>query len=322
MGSFPKIDAGVAAAFSFLALLGIAISCSDAPSRVTGRDDARLTRSLTLINATKATPGDVQRANAAKKAMTWVGAAHHQGMSVVIASAQAAKLAGKARPRPGSAAYCRLLEQVGEVTLRDIDRAQQAVRPADERTAHVRSLPELATCLPVLSAFGTASASRGVFTRQESEPEITGAYEPYVVPMEDAVNYSNGSVASVQAATDQVLVAASAAGLPEGDLQALAAMAVLAVSSASEWNGFDFTTVGGNDACTDISCNQMSLFPRTEIDGRVLKLVGADAGGCFAAVKSWGALRILLATPAAKALAGYCGVRAAIASGAAFMAMF
>jgi hypothetical protein len=176
----------------------------------------------------------------------------------------------------------------------------------------VRGFPELVGCTPTLSIFAVYPSPVLVSSTQEPEPEVTGAYEPYVEPMELAIMASNGGVTSVQSAVDPIIAQAILDGVPEGDILALAAMGSLAVSSAVEWNGFDWAMLGGGERCDSISCNMMSVVRQENWDNRVLKVVVADATGCLSGVKKWDALRVLLMTPALKAVAGYCGVRGAI----------
>src|SRR5690606_17678089 len=144
--------------------------------------------------------------------------------------------------------------------------------------------------------------------------------------MYNAVVASGGSVYGVRAAVNGVLQQAVAAGLPDPDLDVLAAMGSVANASAAEWNAFDWSSIGGGDGsgCTlSTSCEplQMSMFSAAA-DGwsaNVAKVVLADVGGCLKSLSGWGALRTVLRMTMPALLASDCGFRAAQASAGAIL---
>ena len=252
----------------------------------------------------------------------WAGEAHDAAMDVVVAAIVEHKNAKRKAPKRGSAAYCAILERAGDAALTVIDRNRGVHRPASARLAVVRQDPILSQCARSLSVFKleTGLNTSASLAAQEYDPEVSGAYEFYLDPMDVAVQGSDGSTRNIQSRLNSVLSQAVSDGIPEGDLLALTAFAGVAVSSAVEWNAFDWSTVGGADSCGKTEgCQEMSVFPLR--DSRPLKVITADAVGCFSTVKGWGALKALLVGPAWAALAGECGLRAAIGSGAAIMAM-
>jgi hypothetical protein len=273
------------------------------------------------------TPDQQARIDRAMEQMRWVGEAHDEGMAVARRHIMASRT-GRGRPAKLDArAKCRAMEEASDVALTVIDRATGRNRSRAERALQIRSAPELQRCTALLSV---SSAATGITSAPEaaSSDEVTGAYEPYAEQMNNAVLASGGSVAGVQAAVNSVMAQAAAAGIPDADLQAVAAIGNLALASAIEWNAFDWTAVGGDgrgDCTLSASCDPlaMSMFSAAS-DGlgrRIARVVGADVGGCFSTVRNWGALRILLGTAAPQALAGACGFLGAAASIAVLYAM-
>lgn len=303
-----------------VALVGltIAVSCSrdsyldpTAPSHsVVGTADAR---ALTTEHR--------DRLNAAKARTRWVGDAHHAGMQVIIKNIAQHRKAKRALPKRGSTEYCAIIERVGDATVEVLDQHRGVHRSQSERVAFVRQDRSVARCSGTLAVFGLPRSTSPVslLTAQASDPEVTGAYEDYLDPMDAAVQGSNGSVVNVQARLDAVLAQAVSAGIPEGDLLALTSFAGLAVSSAEEWNTFDWSGLGGGN--TTDGGYTMSVFALGRRDDRALGVIGADVGACLSSVKGWRALKLLLVGPAWGALAGECGLRAAIGSGGAILAM-
>lgn len=280
--------------------------------------------SIAAANAVPALTAAQQARLAAARASTrWVGDAHHAGMQVVIASIKQHRAAKRRLPAKGSAEYCAIMEKVGDAALEVLDRHRNVTRATAERLARVRQENELTRCFSPLAIFGSpaAPAFAHATAMQEYDPEVTGAYEQYLDPMDYAVRSTDGSVRAVRSALEGVLAQAVAGGIPEGDLLALTSFAGLVESSAVEWNAFDWSGISGGGGSDGGGDYQMSVFALTHWDDRPLKVIGADAVGCFSTVKGWGALKALLIGPAWAALAAECGVRGAIASGAAIIGM-
>ena len=263
------------------------------------------------------------RVERARAQAGWVGDAHHAAMRVVIADMRTRRATKRARPRVGNAEYCSVMDAVGTKALEVLDAHSRITRNGRERSAVVRQDPALRACSRGLAIFGLASTpARGVSaSAQSDEPQVTGEYEQYLDQLEAVVAGSDGSLEGIQLGLYGVLSQAASTGIPEGDLLALASFTSLIESSASEWNAFDWSSVGGGGGCiTSDGCYLMSLFPLQGGD-KVKKVIAADVGGCLSGVRSWGALRLLIFTPAWQALAGYCGVRGAIASAVAVYVM-
>ena len=278
-----------------------------------------------LASVQAVTPAQQARIDRATERMRWVGESHDEAMKVVrrhIAEARP----GRGRPAKLDArAKCRAIEEATDVALAHIDRTNGRSRSRVERAMQVRSAPDVQRCareLSVSSALMLATAASA------STDTITGAYEPYAALMYNAVVASGGSVAGVRAAVNNVMAQAAAAGIPNPDLEAVAAIGSLANASAEEWNAFDWSSIGGDgrgDCTLSASCgiNEMSMFSAAAETwaNNIAKVVVADIGGCFSTVKSWSALRLLLRMAAPHALAAECGFRGAAASAAAILAM-
>jgi hypothetical protein len=301
-----------------LAVLAV-FACSDW-SRDLTQPITSLGRSHVLNSAQQ------ERLHVAKQYSQWAGQAHHEAMQVIIRDIAKRKRSRRVMPRKGSAEYCALLEEAGDSAIAIIDRHRKLHRDHIDRVMRVRQDPALAQCERSLAVFGVALRSVATSHQtSESEPEVTGSYEYYLDPMEEGVRNSTGTVASVQAAVDGVLANAVSAGIPDGDLLALTSFAGLIVSSAAEWNAFDWAQFGGsgNDSTCSVAggCAAMSVFSRRGVGEKILKVIGVDAIGCLSTVKGWGALKALLVGPAWPALAGECGIRAALASAGAIIGM-
>jgi hypothetical protein len=297
----------------------VAISCTrdSIPSPTATSVDVAANRALPGLNAKQ-----LDRLNGSKARTRWVGDAHHAAMQVVIAEIVKHKKAKRSLPKKGSAEYCAILENAGDAALSVIDSHRGLNRGRAERAAQIRQQGTLAECFGGLSVFGPSPSTYwppARMTFQDSDPEVTGAYELYLTPMDAAVRQSDGSVYSVQTGLDAVLVNALSAGIPDGDLLALTSFANLAVSSAVEWNDFDWS-IANERTCTT-GCDAMSVFGTTQSGGQILSLIGIDGLGCFSTVTGWGALKALLGAPAWVALAGQCGFRGALASAGGLMAM-
>jgi hypothetical protein len=261
-----------------------------------------------------------QRLASAKDRAKWVGESHHAAMHFAIADVQQRRREKRSIPREGSAGYCRLMYGVGERALAVIDPHLGVRRSDQERQALIRQDAAFSKCSRDLMVFRAPNTSvRGYHLAQEAEPEVFGVYEEYIAPLESTVSYSNGNAQTISDGVDHVLATAVANGIPEGDLLVLASFASLINSSAAEWNAFDWPKYGGSRDTAAVP--EMAVFPLPAWDDRPLAIIGADVGGCLTTVKGLSALRLLLAGPAWKALAGICGFRGAFASTSALLAM-
>lgn len=306
------------AAYGTLAAIALVAACSDVPLRPgDAAGDAAVTPVSDNSTAERRLPASHHdRLDEIKRRTSWVGEAHHEGMKVLIRHIAEDRKARRPVPRPGTRAYCALLEQVGEATIAVLDSGRSIRSTKKERLARVRRDYRPDGCPQSLSVFAAAAAPART-AAQEPDPEVSGAYELYLDQLETAVANNTSSVGGVQSAVDQVLLQAMADGIPEGDLLALGSFGSLAVSSAAEWHAYDWSGAG---ACTDSSCNVWSVFAPRIPRGKVGAVIAADVGGCLASAKGWGKLKMALAAPAWKALAGQCGVSGAIASGSAVLA--
>lgn len=271
--------------------------------------------------------GDRGRLQALKARTHWAGDSHHEAMQVVIASVVEHRKARRPLPKAGSAEHCAILERAGSAALRVLDRHRGISRSDAGRLALVRRDQDLTACGRGMTVFGAPAAGLlAASVATEYDPEVTGAYEAYLDPMDAVVQASGGSAGTIASGLDAVLAQAIADGVPEGDLLALSSFAGVAVSSAHEWNAFDWAGLGGGDgSCTQTESGcysaEMSVFAVDDWDSRPIKVIAADAAACFSTVKGWGALKALLVGPAWSALAAECGLRAAVGSGGALIAM-
>jgi hypothetical protein len=303
----------VAASVFTIAIAGACYGSAEAPTTSTSiSSDIRSADRLTLSQA--------QRLRSARAQTRWVGDAHHEAMKVVITHIAASKQAKRLLPSQGSASYCALLEQVGLVALRELARNSANISKSDHR-ARIRAT--LATECPSQpsSVAPAPTPFRSASWTQAEDTEVTGAYEGYLPAMEEAVLGSDGSVFNVRNRLEAVLVGAVLANIAESDLLALSSFAGLIESSAEEWNAFDWSAYEGGDCAFAKEC-PVAMSPHALGFGKkVLGVVAADAMGCLSTVKSWSALKLLLGTAVPSALAGECGVRGALASGGAVIAM-
>ena len=264
------------------------------------------------------TPEQQGRLEAARERSRWVGNAHHAAMQVVIKNITEHRRSKRPLAKKGTHEFCALMEEAGETALAALDAGSGFNRSQSDRRAEVRRDPGLAACKRGLSVFGLAATP--VFApsamQWPSEAEVTGAFELYLDPLEAAVQEGDGSVADMQVRVQAVVAQAASTAIPAGDLLVLAATAGLIESSAAEWNAFDWSNVSVGGCSSSDGCYAMSVFPFQAGD-KIRKIISADVAGCLAGLRSWGALRTLLLLPAWEALAGACGLRAAIASGVA-----
>lgn len=253
----------------------------------------------------------------ARDRVRWVGEAHRSAMNVVHVEVAARRSLKKPMPQKGSPDYCNLLDKVGRAAIAVTDRGRGITRTTFAQTVELKAVPEIERCSRKMSIFSRARPPllAQQITEDTFEPEVTGAYESYLDLMEAQVNASDWSVAGVSAAANNVLASALGDGIPEGDFLALASFAELAESSAIEWNSYNWGSSGTGSCGTTERC-LMSLFGRRTARGRIGAVIAADIGGCLAHVRGWSALRTALMAPAWKALAGRCGVRGGLASGA------
>ncbi len=256
----------------------------------------------------------------ARERVRWVGEAHRSAMTVVHHEVTARRATKKPLPRKGSADYCNLLERVGRAGITVTDRGRGITRTPYAQTVELQAIPEIERCSRKMSIFSktTPLLSAQQITEEGLEPTVTGVYESYLDLMEAQVNASDWSVSGVNAAVNNVLASALSDGVPEGDFLALASFAELAESSAIEWNSYNWGSSGSGSCGSTDKC-LMSLFARSSVRGRVGAVIAADIGGCLSNVRGWSALRTALMAPAWKALAGRCGVRGGIASGAVIL---
>lgn len=259
----------------------------------------------------------------ARQKARWVGESHHAAMMVIYEDALSRRREKKPTPKAWSADYCRLMIRVGKTALRELDKARPNARTPQEQMAQIRTVPELQRCFDD-PGNGVATNHLQLATAQiteDLEPEVSGAYEGYLDLMESHIRSTDWSVAAVRSAVNDVLATAAADGIPEGDLLALASFADFSESSANEWHSYDWNSlIGSGSTCSGDRC-LTSFFRRTSLRGNVGKVISADVAGCLSSVKSWSALKVLLYLPAWKALAGECGVRGAIGSGIAIVAL-
>lgn len=253
----------------------------------------------------------------------WVGDAHHAAMMVLFDDAQARRREKRPTPKAWSAEYCGLMIRSGKEALKHLDKARPTARSAQEQMTQLRTIPELQRCFDD-PGNGVATNHIQLATQQiteDHEPEVSGAYEGYLDLIESQVRSTDWSVTAIRNAVNDVLATAAADGIPEGDLLALATFADFSESSATEWHSYNWNAlIGSGSTCSGDRC-LMSFLRRTSLSSNVGKVIGADIAGCLASVKTWSALKALLYMPAWKALGGYCGVRGAIGSGIAIVAL-
>ena len=131
------------------------------------------------------------------------------------------------------------------------------------------------------SIFGTSRRPGLLAVARLQEPEVSGAFAPFMDALATAEGPTDGSPGATSSAMSSVLN--DAAALPDADFQVVAAGADLGNSSSSYW----YPTLGGGDGR---STELMMLFPnstRRRI-GPIAYIVGADLIGCAAgAASSW-----------------------------------
>lgn len=154
-------------------------------------------------------------------------------------------------------------------------------------------------------------AATGVF-----EDEVTGEFSSYLDALPGAHGSTDGSPGAVQAATDPVV--ASAASIPQPDLDVVATGAAVAVSSAAEWQSVQSS--GGFDEAEYPPPAMTSLYmSRTNALNPILVYLGvSDIAGCVvgAGASFAGGERRALE------IAGQCGWWALGASVGAYAGLF
>lgn len=159
---------------------------------------------------------------------------------------------------------CRLLMGVTQKYLAQIQREHAVFAGRDQRALAARFVREQQACAGAnpMSIMGapTVEMQSYVYSPEDGEP-VTGAYQPYVAQIEAAVEYG-GTPASIASAVDAVL--ASAAGIPDPDLQVVYASASLALESTYYWYDYEVNYGwgggGGGGGGGDHQIQAMSLF--------------------------------------------------------------
>lgn len=261
------------------------------------------------------------RVQAAKAATAWVGEMHDVYMNEMIRNIPLLrKTDASSRVRT-----CALMHRLTGDAVRAADARLPNSRTASEQKAVV---DRLVRDQPLCAAPASQNMLLGVpklgasFHSGNASLMVGQTYEDYVGAIGLALQRTDGSTSAVTSYTDAVL--ASASGLSDEHLYVVAAVASLAVSSAAEWNSFDWSGGGTNcaeylvpaDQCGPLDQSMLTMYRRGWISA-MFTAIGADIGGCLASVSSWGAAVALLGGPAAVAIAGSCGYMGALASAGA-----
>jgi uncharacterized membrane protein YgcG len=137
------------------------------------------------------------------------------------------------------AGQCRLLEGVTQKYLMQIQLDHRVFAGRDPQALSARFVRKQEQCasaspLSIMGAPATAMQSY-TYSPEDGEP-VTWVYQPYVIQIEAAVQ-SGGSPSTIAATIDAVL--ASAAGIPDPDLQVVYAAASLALESTYFWYHYE-----------------------------------------------------------------------------------
>jgi hypothetical protein len=263
------------------ATLGIASGCKDdnAP-----RSQARITQP-----ATAASQATVRRARDLRAQTAWVGKLHNELVADLL---KQRKALGK---NATATAVCGAMLSTLENHAVRAEQQQGIVRSVNERRRFTQQVGALyfKSCQQEIGPASMFNAPRLTPPALPLEGYVTGAFEPYVNALEGAVNSTNGAPDQVNVAVNGVVEAAVAAGIPEADLNVVAATAGLAYESSSYWYS---TSGGANGDSGDVYCNDefncgdgnnevymTSVFKtKRGIWGKLLGVVAVDLVGCIA----------------------------------------
>jgi hypothetical protein len=214
--------------------------------------------------------------------------------------------------RASRSRQCNLVLEVTHKHLANLQRERGVFAGREPRSLAMRAVQANERCsrVSLMSMWRPASLLAADLPLQwspdDGEP-VTGAYEPYLSAIESVIN-SASSPAQTVSAIDAVL--ASAAGIPDPDLQVVYAAASLAVESAAFW--YDYEAGGGWSGSTpletDHAVSPMSIFTLAPMQAKSWKkALEVDVVSCYIGVadKVW----LSAGGPVGwKALAGACAL--------------
>lgn len=287
----------------FLIAAGVAASIWVACSE-TG--DAPTVRTRGTPGVAPSIAGGLLRAEAARRIddvtrqKAWVGHIHNQIMRDVWRNRPMWATSGRNDPTRLCASLVQLV-----AGYRPVIDGQAGRRMPDDvfrlavRTALSHSKPECAAESDMY-LFGSLTAMSG----QSGDSDVTGAFETYLIDMQDRVRQTDGTPAQVNPVTYSTL--ANASSLVGPDFELLASATSVTDSSSSFWT--NYFNAGGREV-------PMSLVAHRQ--GGVLVVVLADLIGCALVVEGLqdaGVDNAIL-------LGAGCLVGAAISSGLAVLAL-
>jgi hypothetical protein len=250
------------------------VRCGDGGSPPVAPSDRGLQASR--HDASRAAPVTAEAKERAKHALAkgaWVGEVHRLAMADLIRD----RAAWRGARQRGAAANCaigwRLAEKYFPMVARHV--GPEVGRQTPKMPADL----ELKLGCPAGSgqAFERLLAGRNgqlsLFLQEGLPPGVTGAYEQYGPALESAYN-SASTPGQVATATYAVVNQAAANGLGQPDLEYLALIAGLSVSSAYQWYEYEQSGGFGDGSVED----PFSLFRAM---GRWGKVGVADLGGAM-----------------------------------------
>ena len=259
-----------------------------ATSSATPKIDPPTTAPAATSSRGAGAPGQAQAARARltpaqlRANVAWVGRLHTEAMDEATKGETRWMRAAGGTDR---AARCRAVAMLTEKYLARAQREQGTLRGHGRATA-VRATRMADPCegAGALSIMSPAALMQEYeYSPEDGEP-VTGAYESYISQIQAAVDNAY-SASDAYAAVDQVL--ASAAGIPEPDLQVLYAQADLALSSVSYW--YDYEYSGAMDQALRERYGERMEQQAYSIFGGMQRsrwrvIGGADVIGCAAGV--------------------------------------
>lgn len=116
-------------------------------------------------------------------------------------------------------------------------------------------------------------AGRHLVVVRVPEDSVTGAFEPYLQQLEDAVDATNATPSQVTPAAENVVNAAGS--IPSADLEVVAAAANFAIGSSQTW--YEFGQGGGFDTLQ----MEQSIFRLQGWWNLLKRFVMYDVAGCL-----------------------------------------
>jgi uncharacterized protein YaiE (UPF0345 family) len=177
-------------------------------------------------------------------ALTWVGELHHQMLLAFMSDPVLRKPRRERKAQDLCPALARIIAEGATIADNVLGRSRTDVEKADEVGDILATVPRCwSPSLSIFSMPGARATHHSVVEAVE-DTVIDGSFETYLEDLVDAVDATDGSVYAVSQAAEGVLYAAAGQGLLDGDLTVIAGAVDLVISSAQDWNSYDWPSSG------------------------------------------------------------------------------